>query len=103
MRTPLMTYTIKRTRKPTLSINWEIVLTVLAIFILALFVFHLTKSEQKEEVARYNDGVCIECHRGHLEQRGTYFDRADGTTFNRFVCDNCGEQFLFQYIGNEKK
>ena len=75
-----------------------ILLLVAAITVAVLF----NRSDRKAELERYNDGICTECHKGHLEQRGTWTDRADGTEFNRFVCDTCHEIYLFRFIGEKK-
>lgn len=76
---------------------------VLALVLIAIgFAVLVRNTERHTEEVRYNDGICTECHKGHLEQKGTWTDRADGTEFNRFVCDNCHEVYLFRFIGEKK-
>ena len=80
-------------KKSTLAILVAAVLLILAFGVIAI-----AKSERNEESARYNNGICLECG-GHLEQSGTWVDRADGAEFNVFHCDKCGQRELFRFFG----
>ena len=73
-------------------------LILLALALLVGSILLISAIDKNQEKERWNGGKCGKC-KVELVQHGTYFERADGTTFNRFICPECHEQKLFRYYG----
>lgn len=73
-------------------------LILLALVLLVGFILIISAIDRNQEKERWNGGKCEKC-KIELVQSGTYFERADGNTLNRFTCPKCHQQKLFQYFG----
>lgn len=73
-------------------------LILLALVLLVGSILLISAIDRNQEKERWNGGKCEKC-KIELVQSGTYFERADGNTLNRFTCPKCHQQKLFQYFG----